>query len=737
MHIDQEDIYRFCYENSLDAILLTVPGEEVLAANPAACKLFGMTEEELCSRAYADFVSGINSQDDSFLQDLKLRGRARGLLRFTRKDGSVFIAEVTSNVFSDSTGNLRASVTIRDQTERIASEKKIREAEERYRQIVELAQEGIWVIDENNKTSFVNHAMCEMLGYEESEMLGRPLFDFMNEYGKRITEKNIERRRQGIEERHDFVFQKKDGSLVYVIISTTPIFKDDSYGGAIAMVTDITQRKMTEEKLMRNEEKFRVMVENNYEAILLLDENLLTVYRSPSTSRVMGFTDEERLGKSYLELTHPDDIDKIKGFQQIVLNNPGKNIPITVRALHSSGHYLWFEGNATNLLGNKGVNGIVVNLRDISERKKADDALLELNKRLQVATRAANLGIWEWDLTTNELKWDPGMYKLYELNPDEFNVSYDKWTDFVYPDDLARLEKEALDAMKGTADLNTEFRVIVNNGRALRYIRSMALIVRDEKTGNPQKMIGCNWDITDQKLAAQEKEKILADLTKRNRDLEQFAYIISHNLRAPVANVMSLNDMLLSDDFDNDAEPEILEGLSRSIKQIDEIINDLNNIFQSKQLITEIKETVYFGDIVNDIQRSINHIIIAEGVNIVCGFEEVKSLFTVKGYLYSILYNLVLNAIKYRRASVAPLIHIESKSLENGVKITVADNGKGIDLKRNSAMLFGLYQRFDTSVEGKGMGLYMVKTQVEALGGTITVDSELGKGTIFTLRFLH
>jgi PAS domain S-box-containing protein len=606
--------------------------------------------------------------------------------------------------------------------------------EERYRQIVELTQEGIWVIDEHNKTTFVNDAMAVMLGYVRDEMLGKELFDFMDDAGRKISESNVERRKNGIKEQHDFVFLKKDGTKVWVIISTTPVFDNGRYKGAMAAVTDITQRKIAEENALASETRFRELVENSSDLTLLLDKNLLTIYRSPATYRIMGFTDEERIGRSYMELAHPEDIAKMTAFQQKVVSNPGKPIPINIRAKHADGHYLWLEGMATNLMHNSSVNAIVVNLRDITERKKAEEIAKRLNSRLRIATEAADVCIWEWDIVTNQIEWDDAMYKLYGLNPAEFDVNFDSWLQYVHPDDIEQLLKDSNDTIAGVRSLDTDFRIFRASDHSLRHIRTRALSVKDKKTGKILKMIGCNWDITAQILAKEEKEKILTDLTRRNNDLEQFAYIISHNLRAPVSNVMSLSDMLINDDFDDESKPTILKGLDRSVKKIDDIINDLNEILQSRQSINDKKEAISIPQLARDIKLSINNIVIKDNVTFHYDFGEVDYVFTVRSYLYSILYNLILNSIKYRRDEVALVITITAKLQENQIiKIWVADNGKGIDLKRNKDTLFGLYQRFDQTVEGRGLGLYMVKTQVEALGGTIQVESQPGKGTTFEI----
>jgi len=244
-----------------------------------------------------------------------------------------------------------------------------------------------------------------------------------------------------------------------------------------------------------------------------------------------------------------------------------------------------------------------------------------------------------------------------------------------------------------------------------------------------------NKDITEAKIAALERERITNDLIQHNKDLEQFTYIISHNLRAPVANIMGLSEMLKEHDLEPAARHEVTERISLSIQNIDSVIQDLNSILQTRELLNEKKQKVYFKELVDDIMISIYNKVISENVQFEGIFEEVDGLFTIPSYLYSIFYNLASNSIKYRKPDSAPVISIRSYKLKDKVELSFKDNGKGIDLDKNATQLFGLYKRFDTSTEGKGMGLFMVKTQVEALGGTIKVKSTLGEGTEFILHF--
>jgi PAS domain S-box-containing protein len=218
-----------------------------------------------------------------------------------------------------------------------------------------------------------------------------------------------------------------------------------------------------------------------------------------------------------------------------------------------------------------------------------------------------------------------------------------------------------------------------------------------------------------------------AQLIKRNRNLEQFTYVISHNLRAPLSNIIGITE-LLKDEQSQLESDQLIDGLSKSIKTMDTIIKDISMTLQVKDRIKATKELVDFKDLMEEISASINNLMVEEHVQVHYDFE-VPSILSIRGYIYSIFYNLTLNSIKYRRTEEAPVITLKSRTVDDEVQLIFEDNGKGIDLEKNGKKLFGLYQRFDAAVDGRGMGLFMVKTQVEDLQGSISLESELGKGT--------
>jgi PAS domain S-box-containing protein len=241
-------------------------------------------------------------------------------------------------------------------------------------------------------------------------------------------------------------------------------------------------------------------------------------------------------------------------------------------------------------------------------------------------------------------------------------------------------------------------------------------------------------DITSQKLLEIEREKITTDLLQRNNALEQFTYIISHNLRAPVANIIGLSAYSNTIQIEDEEVSEIVKKISLSADKLDEVISDLNQVLQVNKTVTENIDLVLLPALIEDIKFSIKNLIEQEQVTIICDFEE-NEIHSLKSFIHSIFYNLILNSIKYSRQDVNPIINISTKITGNNITIVYNDNGRGIDISKYGNEIFGLYKRFDTSVDGKGMGLFMVKMQVESLGGNIAVDSVIDEGTAFTIEF--
>lgn len=241
-------------------------------------------------------------------------------------------------------------------------------------------------------------------------------------------------------------------------------------------------------------------------------------------------------------------------------------------------------------------------------------------------------------------------------------------------------------------------------------------------------------DVTSRKTMEMERIRMMDDLIQRNRNLEQFSYIVSHNIRAPLTNILGLEELLRLD-LDEETRETTLHEIRNSAKQLDQVIKDLNDILKVRQEITEIKSEVCFDKLIKDVSQGISNIIKTKNVQIQTDFSQSPCLHSVRSYMQSIFHNLITNSIKYARTGIPAEIRIHTEKKNGQVIIHFRDNGSGIDLKKYGGQIFGLYKRFHPGVEGKGMGLFMVKTQIEAINGSIDIQSEPGKGTSFTITF--
>jgi len=235
-------------------------------------------------------------------------------------------------------------------------------------------------------------------------------------------------------------------------------------------------------------------------------------------------------------------------------------------------------------------------------------------------------------------------------------------------------------------------------------------------------------------LANEERDKMISSLVQHTKNLEQFTSIISHNLRAPVAHILGLSNVL-KNNISEEERARTQEYLFRATERLDEMLKDLNVILQAKAQINEYKQTINLGELVETIKSSIHTVIDNKQVRISTDFRNLENISALKSYIHSIFYNLITNSIKYTQRGVPPVIKIRSEVDHGKVRIVFSDNGIGIDLVKHGSQIFGLYKRFHEDAEGKGLGLFMVKTQVETLGGTIQVESNLNSGTIFTIEF--
>lgn len=267
------------------------------------------------------------------------------------------------------------------------------------------------------------------------------------------------------------------------------------------------------------------------------------------------------------------------------------------------------------------------------------------------------------------------------------------------------------------------------------FWNNFSMIPVTDKDGEHSHWISIQRDVTEEKNKEKEREQLIRELTQNNKDLKQFSYITSHNLRAPLSNLTGLLNLVEDMDIEDPELKEIISGFTKSTHLLNETINDLVKVVIIKDNPSIHKEKVLIKEIFENVFNQLSFLIGLHKPILKIDLEEVSILNINKSYLESIFLNLLTNAIKYRSENRQLKVNISSKVEDDNLVLTFKDNGVGIDLVRNRDKIFGLYQRFHNHPDSKGLGLYLVKSQVEAMGGTINVESTVGKGTTFTIVF--
>jgi signal transduction histidine kinase len=232
-----------------------------------------------------------------------------------------------------------------------------------------------------------------------------------------------------------------------------------------------------------------------------------------------------------------------------------------------------------------------------------------------------------------------------------------------------------------------------------------------------------------QHLSAANKE-----LLEQNNRLEQFAYIISHNLRAPIARLIGLTSIANVADAEDTAK--VLSMIQHSSQELDTIVKDLTGILSIQRLSPTLYSEIDLQLLLEKV-KSILAMDIRETNAFIDSKLATKSLYSLSPYIESIFLNLISNSIKYRHPDRQLRVVVSSAKSDGQILLTFQDNGLGIDMEKNGNNIFNLYKRFHFHVEGKGIGLFLVKTQVDALGGTIRINSEIDRGTTFEISFKH
>jgi PAS domain S-box-containing protein len=459
-----------------------------------------------------------------------------------------------------------------------------------------------------------------------------------------------------------------------------------------------------------------------------------TIDCSGEMCRMWGFDHDikQKVIEDFINKVHTGDQELIRQKIRDSAHQKG-NVNFQFRLVHNNELKYINAGLTVFRDADKKLSAITGYVQDITEITQKTIALTEANKELKVLFNRIGEVIFSRDVVNGQFTHiSDTCESLFGYTAAEFMDDPSLPVKVVHPDDRHLVSLANAQLGQGKA-INNQYRIIRKDGE-LRWLENKILPTLNDG-GVLIRIDAVIKNITEKKLADLEREKIIADVIQRNQTLEQFTYIVSHNLRAPVANIVGLSQILELSPFDDPVEDQkIIKNISLSVAGLDAMVRDLGKILEVREQVNENKETVNIYDLLQGVQTSLSLLTANKRIQIRCDTGEINYLFTIRSYLHSICYNLLLNSINFRREDMMTVINVQTHRADNYIELLFTDNGKGIDMEKNGAMMFGLYRRFDLHIEGKGMGLFMVKTQVEAMGGTIEVRSMLNRGTEFSIK---
>jgi PAS domain S-box-containing protein len=727
-----DETIRLIMNSSLDAIICTDIKGIITIWNAQAEKIFGWKSDDVINK---DLSTTIIPQPylqrylDSITQCMHAEeGTIMGeVIEITavHKDGKEFPIELRVVSIKQDNSEFFCSF-IRDITERQMGEQRIRESEERYREIVETAQEGVWVIDENNYTTFVNDHMAQMLGYEKEEMIGKHLFHFMDSMNQALAEINVSRRKLGIREQHDFVFLTKDNESIITSLKTNPVFSDGVYKGALAMVMDVTQRRRMEEKIILSEKRFRALIENSSDGLTVIGKDGIVLDMSPSAKRILGYEPNELIGKRTPDLIHEDDRKMVLDAFEKTIKNPTAHITVEYRHVMPDGSQKWLECIFNNLVGEPSVKAIVLNYRDITERRKNEEELLKANERFKLITQATNDVVWDWDLANNTLWWNENYFSLFEYDRATVKPDINSWYHGLHPDDKGRIIEGVHNAIKeGKYYWMGEYRFAKSDGTYLDiYDRAYMLYDGNNK---PIRMIGAMMDISNRKRSEGQLKSQFEELQKKNYELDRFVYSVSHDLRSPLASVMGLIHIAEMEDLPPTVK-KYLHLMQHSLNRLDDFIREI--LDYSRNSRTDIRlEKVNFDELIAKTQQRVKLLSGADRLKVNLQIDGNSEFYSDSTRISILLNNLLNNAVTFQDyQKKLSFVTIKIETISEKTILSFYDNGIGIE-EKFLGRVFDMFYKASSVSTGSGLGLYIVKEIVTQLGGVISVSSQFGAST--------
>jgi len=709
--------------------------------SPTSGSILGISPEEFIN---ANAFSFIHEDDKKRVQDeFKLLSSEKRIhltpYRFRSFDGTYrWIESIVTNMIDDPSINGMVANS-RDVSDRYTYEAKLRKQEALFRAIIEKGSEMKTLITPEGKIIFGTPSITRILGYTEDEYLGMNEYQLVHPEDVESLVNNIKLCLAGEQlfGNIQLRIKAKSGEYRWCEKTITNLLDDPDVNAIVCNFRDITNKKKADLLIKESNDRYNLVSKATSDAIW--DHSFLyntTYIAGNGFKQLFGYDIVNDYTESFFweERLHPEDKSRmLKELNDFINDLTQTQSQFEYRFRKVDGTYSYVNDRLFIIRENEIPVRIIGAINDITHKKEEEHRL----KLLESIITNANDAVM---ITEVEPIDAPGPRIIYVNEALANMTGYSKEEILGKSPRLfqgPRSDRTELDKMKNALQkqehCTSEVINYAKNGRP--YWVEIGIAPVTDNSGKVSHMIAIERDITSRKVQEQEREKLIFELLQNNKDLRQFSYITSHNLRGPIANLLGLTNLLDNFKVQDATLSKIMDGIKKAATNFDETIKDLATVLNVKDRPSIPKEEILFTTLHEKIIEQYRLLIEESKATIEVDFSKAPSVNFNKAYLESIFSNLFTNAVKYRSKYVPLTISVSSEDDEQETILKFKDNGRGIDLKLHKEKIFGLYQRFHQNTEGKGLGLFLIKSQMEALNGSIDVESESDQGTTFVLRF--
>lgn len=493
-----------------------------------------------------------------------------------------------------------------------------------------------------------------------------------------------------------------------------------------------TLLKDQETKLLNNELKFKTVFEQATVGFAFVDAysgNFMEVNKKYCA--ILGYPQEEIKDKSFVFFTHPDDIannlTNLKNLEEGTI----REYSTEKRYLTKSGKTVWVNLTVSPMWENNEKPTVnIAFVIDITESKEAQALIAKSQERFKSLIDTIDGIVWEYNLETMSSSFiSKKVEDILGYTVEDYKGSPTFWEDHIYPEDLEFALGISTIVNKKYTNHDYEYRMVTKQGKVI-WIRDIVNFVFEN--GKPIMSRGIMIDITIMKEAEKDLNNSFHLVSEQNKRLLNFSYIVSHNLRSHTSNIESIISLIESAESE-DERNEMMELLKSVSNSLDETMIHLNEVVNINTNISLVIKPLNLSHYINKALEVLSEQIQLNEASFIFDINEYAVINYNSAYLESILYNLISNAIRYRHPQRKPIITIKLYKKRDKDVIEVSDNGIGIDLKKHGDKIFGMYKTFSNNSDARGIGLFITKNQIDAMGGTITVESKPNIGTTFKI----